>query len=128
MTVQFIEIAGEKMVVMPMADYDRLIAQAENRYDIAMAANAQQRRDGGEEYLPVEMVDRLLAGEAPLRIWRKHRQLTQQELADRIGTTHVNLSLMERGKREGSVALWRRLARELDTNVEDIWPEAELTE
>ena len=32
-----------------------------------------------------------------IRQWRKHRGLTQEQLAERIGTTHATVSRIERG-------------------------------
>lgn len=122
MAVQFIEIGGEKMAVLPAADYARLVEDAEDRADLRMAMEAETRRDGGEEYLPAEMVDRLLAGEAPLRIWRKHRGMTLETLSRKAGISIQYLSEIERGIRMGTMKVWRALAEALGLDVDDIMP------
>ena len=40
------------------------------------------RSEGGESF-PIEVADRLLAGESPIRVYRSYRGMTQQELAVR---------------------------------------------
>jgi DNA-binding Xre family transcriptional regulator len=72
--------------------------------------------------VPIEIVDRLLAGEHPIRVWRAHRSLTQQALADRVGMSAAMLSEMETGKREGRLAVIRRLADALGVSVDDLVP------
>ena len=63
MTVQIVEIAGQKMAMLPMADYERLVEIVEDRTDAHAAAEAERRRNEGEEYLPAELVDRILTGD-----------------------------------------------------------------
>jgi len=122
MAVQFIDIGGQKLAVMPAADYDRLIAEVEDRADEQAALEAERRREAGEEYLPAEMVDRLLAGESPLRIWRKHRGMTLGALSKRSGISIGYLSQIEKGVRDGPVKSWRALAAALDLELDDILP------
>jgi len=122
MAVQFIEFGGEKLAVMPIADYDRLVAEAEDRADEQAAFEAETRRKAGEEYLPAEMVDRLLAGDPPLRIWRKHRGMTLQRLHEASGVSIGYLSQIERGERQGPTKVWRKLAAALSVDLDDILP------
>lgn len=122
MTVQFVEIAGQKMAMLPMADYERLLEIAEDRADIAAAIAAEKRRDAGEEYVPIELIDRIIAGESPLRVWRKYRGMTLDQLAVATGARQSTLSQIENGKAQGKPALWRALATTLDVAVDDIIP------
>ena len=122
MTVQIVEIAGQKMALLPVAEYERLIDIAEDEADALAAAEAERRRREGEEYLPAEMVDRILAGESALRVWRNHRRFTLKQLADAIGTEYPLLSRIENGKLQGRPALWKRLAEALNVSADDILP------
>lgn len=124
MTVQFVEIAGQRMAVLPVADYERLLDIAEDRSDATAAARAEDRRGAGEEYIPVEIVDALLAGQSPLRVWRQYRGLTLDQLAQKTGARLATLSDIENGKAQGKPALWKALAIALDLTVDDILPEA----
>ncbi|HEY0014306.1 MAG TPA: helix-turn-helix transcriptional regulator [Allosphingosinicella sp.] len=123
MTAQIVEIAGQKMAVLPVADYERLLDLAEDRSDALAAAAAEQRRRDGEEYLPAAMVDNILAGESPLRAWRSYRGVTQRDLSAAAGISHNFLSNLEAGKRRGAPDVWRKLAGALNVTVDDIIPE-----
>jgi DNA-binding XRE family transcriptional regulator len=123
MTVQIVDIAGQKMAMLPVADYERLLDLAEDRSDALAAAAAEERRLGGEDYLPAEAVDRMLGGESPLRVWRKHRGMTLAELSGEAGITTGFLSDIERGRRRGSPILFRKLANALRVSADDILPQ-----
>jgi len=120
MAVQFIDVGGQKLAVMPIADYDRLVGEAEDRADAQAAVNAEARRKAGEEYLPAEMVDLLLAGESPLRVWRKHRGMTLEQLGAQAGISHVYVSQIETGQRAGTARVWQKLAGALGVDLDDI--------
>ncbi len=122
MTVQIVEIAGQKMAMLPIADYERLLDVAEDRSDVLAAMRAEERRQNGEEYLPAQMADRLIAGESALRVWRKHRGMTLQTLSKAAGIGQSFLSEIENGKRRGAPSLWRKLAEALDVSADDILP------
>ncbi|MGA1808448.1 MULTISPECIES: helix-turn-helix domain-containing protein [Sphingobium] len=120
MTVQIVEIAGQKIAMLPVEDYQRLVDVAEDKADMVAAAEAARRRDEGEEYVPAVVVDRIMAGDSPLRAWRKYRGLTLEQLALRVPMTAAYLSDLERVKREGSVGTWMKLARALGVAIDDI--------
>jgi len=122
MTAQIVEIAGQKMAMLPIADYERLLDLAEDKADILAAMQAEQRRRDGEEYLPAEMLDRILAGESALRVWRKHRGMTLREVATATAVGQSFLSQIENGKKRGTPVLWRKLAAALNVSADDILP------
>lgn len=62
----------------------------------------EAKTDGGE-FFPAEVMDRLLAGENPIRVYRTYRRMTQKELAAAAGINPVYLSQIETGKRAGSL-------------------------
>ena len=122
MTVQFIEIAGQKMAVLPEAEYRSLAEIAEDRADAEAAERAEARRLAGEEYVPAALVERLVNGEAGLLVWREYRGLSQQELGNRVGLSKMTISSLERGTRDTSSKNWRALAETLSVDVDDILP------
>lgn len=123
MGAQIVEIAGEKMAVLPVADYERLLEAAEDNADIAAASIAEQRRLAGEEYVPADVVDRIIAGESPLRVWRKHRKLSLKQLAEKSGVSLSYISELERGLKNGPGHVWAKLGRALNVTVDDILPD-----
>jgi mRNA interferase RelE/StbE len=58
-----------EMVTIPREEYERLLAVAEEAEDAAAVARFRARlAAGGEELVPAAVVDRLLAGEGPVRV------------------------------------------------------------
>lgn len=122
MSVQFIEIDGRRMAVLPATEYECLLEAVEEQDDIAAAERAEKRRAAGEEYLPMEMVDRLVEGENALRVWRQYRQLSVARLAEMSGINKATISQLENDKAYGRPATWRALADALRVIVDDILP------
>ena len=122
MAVQFIEIDGRKLAVLPEDDYRRLLDIVEEQDDIAAAVAAQKRREAGEEYVPAEMVYRMMDGENALRVWREYRSMTLTQLASHAGVNKATVSQLENGKAFGRPATWRALAGALKVTVDDILP------
>jgi DNA-binding XRE family transcriptional regulator len=122
MTVQFIEFEGRRLAILAADDYQRLLDQAEEQDDIVAAAAAQVRREAGEEYLPAEMVNRLVDGENALRVWRQYRSMSLNELAERAGVNKAMISQLENDKAFGRPATWRALADTLNVTVDHILP------
>ncbi len=110
--------------VVPYEDYRRLVALAEDAEDLRAAEQAAAELAAGEdELIPGEVVERLLSGEVhPLRVWREHRGLSQEALAERAGVGASCISQIEAGRREGSVRVLRRIAATLGVSVDDLPP------
>ena len=80
-------------VVVPVAEYDALVAAAEDHADRAAAAEGLAYLQAGGETFPAELVQRILiGGENPLRAYREHRSLTQAQLAERSAWQEVQAS------------------------------------
>jgi DNA-binding Xre family transcriptional regulator len=103
------------------AHYQALLEALEDAADIALLRAAEAAVQRGEsELLPVETVERLLAGENPVRVWRTHRSMTAHELARIARLAPSYLSEIETGKKPGSVDAIARLARALGVAMEDL--------
>ena len=122
MTVQFIEIDGHRMAVLPATQYERLLEAVDEQADVVAAERADKRRIAGEEYLPMDMVERLVEGENALRVWRQYRQLTIARLTEISGIIKATISQLENDKAFGRPATWRSLADALRVTVDDILP------
>ena len=68
---------------------------------------------------------RLLAGEHPVRIWREHRGLSQEQLAGNAHIARSYLAEIEGRKKPGSLDAYRKLANALGLTVDDLMPEDE---
>jgi DNA-binding XRE family transcriptional regulator len=126
MTVQIVEIAGQKIAMLPIADYQRLVDVAEDRADIVAAADAERRRTEGEEYVPAALVEQLCSGVNPVRAWRKHRNLNQKSLGQMVGCSAAHISQIENEEKGASALLWRKLADALHVSVDDLIPVNEI--
>ena len=84
----------------------------EELYDRAKA-------EGGESF-PVDVADRLLAGENPIRVYRDHRGMKQGDLAAAAGIHPVYLSQIETGRRTGSTRTLAAIAGALGVTVDDL--------
>ena len=124
MNAQVVEISGQKMVILPISDYERLLEIEEDMADIASAERAETRRLAGEEYVPFDLVDAIINGENALRVWRKYRGLSQGQLSEQAKVRVATVSDIENGKAQGKPAIWRALAEVLNVTVDDILPVA----
>ncbi len=110
--------AKDETVTIPRAEYDALREAAEALEDAAAVAAWRDTR--GEESVPAGVVDRLLSGANPLRVWREHRGLTLQALADAIGASKSYLSEIESGKKDGSLRVLKAAAKALAVDLDDL--------
>ena len=70
-----------KTVTIPKDEYLRLKAIEEDMADLNSAADILARiKAGTEELIPSAVVNRLLAGDAALMVWREHRGLSNRLL------------------------------------------------
>ena len=122
MNVQTIEKNGKpEYVVLPWEEYQAMLAALEDRADAAaLSAFAERLARGEEETIPAAVVDRLLAGEPPVRVWREHRGLTQAQLAEAAGVTQSMVAMIERGDRRGTVDTLAVIARVLKVDLDDL--------
>jgi ribosome-binding protein aMBF1 (putative translation factor) len=86
--------------------------------DAAAAAAFYTTRD--QETVPVEVVDRLIAGDNPVKVWREHRGLSQRGLAARTGLNFTYLSQIETGARKGPVETMKKIAEALGVDLDDL--------
>ena len=120
MKAQIIEKNGKpEFAVISYADYKHFLELIEDEADARAVAEFHESYAAGREFLvPEEIVRRELAGESPVKLWREHRGLTQQDLAKRVGISKPYLSQIETGKRQGTVETLGAIARALDVPLD----------
>jgi DNA-binding XRE family transcriptional regulator len=120
MKAQIIEKNGRpEFAVIPYEDYQHFLELLEDEADARVVAEFHEAYTAGREFLvPDEIVRRELAGESPIRLWREHRGLTQQELAKRAKISKPYLSQIETGKRQGTVETLSAIAHSLDVPLD----------
>jgi DNA-binding XRE family transcriptional regulator len=120
--IQIIERDGKpEWAILPYEDYLQLIEQAEllediQDFDAISAAIAR----GDEELIPAEVVNAILDGKNPVKVWREYRGLTLQQLANALEISKPYLSQIETGKRIGTTDVLSAIAKTLDVSLEQI--------
>lgn len=110
--------------VLPWSEYEALVAAAEDAEDGAAVLRIRERlASGAETLIPAEVVDALDAGENPVRVFRRFRDLRQVALAEAAGIRQGYLSEIERGAKAPSLATTRALARALEVDLELLLPD-----
>ena len=108
-------------VTLSRADYEALLEALEDAEDIAtIRAVDEAVKKGEDEYLPAELVVRLIEGVHPVRIWREHRALTAKAMAGKAGVSAAYLSEIESGKKPGSLDAMAKIARALGVQVDEL--------
>jgi DNA-binding XRE family transcriptional regulator len=114
---------GDDIVILSRAEYDALAAKPGGE-DAADAAHANQIlariANGSETLLTSKQADALLAAKTPLTFWRKHRGMTQQALAKRVGVAQGFVSEIENGSKTGDVQTLAAIAGALDVSLDDL--------
>ena len=112
-----------EIVTMTRAEHEALLDRIEELEDLMKVKAVEAAVAAGEtEYLPAEMLDRLLAGENPIKVWREHRRMKVVELAKAADIPPPYLSQLESGIRAGSVETLRRIAKALRVTLDDLVP------
>ena len=115
MSVRFQKTDDGEVAILPRPEYEALVARLDEAEEDAGTARLVERglREiaAGEPLIPMDVANRLAAGENPVRVIREWRGYTQTYLADfklNIGQSH--LSDIETGRRKGTVATLRAIA------------------
>lgn len=107
------------LAIMPRDEYKTMKALADEAWEDRQTARLVDRAmadiAAGMPVFPLQVANRLVNGENPIRVLREFRGMTQAELATSEGLqiTQNYLSELETGKRKGPLALHQKLARVL---------------
>ncbi|WP_412526105.1 helix-turn-helix domain-containing protein [Burkholderia lata] len=117
--VQFIEQDGHRaFAVVPIELWDRVKGLLEDLEDEALFAHAKASDDGRR--IPAAVLDAELAGDHPVRAWRKHLRMTQDALASAVGISKPYLSQIETRQRVGTTDVLSKIASALAVPVDDL--------
>jgi len=123
---QIIHTDGEDLIVIARSEYEALLARAGDEVSedtmtarIIAATDAKIAR-GEDVALPAAVWAAIESGEHPIRAIRKHRGLTQIEVAESAGLRQGYIADIEAGKKKGSAASLKAIAAALDVPLEVI--------
>ena len=118
MNLETVERNNRKFVLVPIERYNQLLADLEMLKDIRDFRSAKAV---DEETFPAEVINRLILNEEnPIKVYREHRGLTQQQLADKVGIQRAYLAEIETRRKSGSVKTLKATAAVLDVDLASI--------
>jgi DNA-binding XRE family transcriptional regulator len=119
MHVETITRKGKEFAVIPVKTLQRLMEDAEMLADVKAYDAAKTRlEDGSDELIPLEITERRLRGEPALRVWREHRELTQEQLGKKAKVSRALIAAIETQRKAGSVGTWKKLGTALGVGWE----------
>lgn len=121
MRIEKLTRKGKEFAVISVEDLQKLMDDAEMLADVRAydAAKARIER-GDDELIPLTITERRLAGESPVRIWRDHRALTQEELAKVSKVSRGMIAAIEAGHKTGGIATLKKLAAALNVDLDNL--------
>lgn len=117
MTVRYQKTAKGEVAILPRKEYEALAAKAaeadEDAGTARLVARARKEISEGAPLIPMEVVERIAAGDHPIRAMREWRDMTQMELSYRTDIGQGYISDLETGRRKGTAAALRAIAQTL---------------
>ena len=104
-------------VILSKKSYEILLRYKEDLEDIRALKNYEV---SGEEGFPSDVVERLVDGENPIKVYREYRGLTQLKLSERVGVQQSYITQLESGKKRGTVKVLKKIATALDLDLDDL--------
>ncbi|MEE3044319.1 helix-turn-helix transcriptional regulator [uncultured Thalassospira sp.] len=110
-----------EFAVVPWDEYVKVFKPTEDELDL-MAYRQAVAQDDGVRF-PAAVIKRLSAGENPVRVYREHYDMTQEELGAKVGVTGVYIGAIERGVRSLSTKLATKIASifKVDMDELEVW-------
>jgi len=112
-------VKARRTAAVTPAEVEKMRRRIEDLEDLIRMRTLEERTDP-KDYLPVELVERMIAGVHPIRIWREHRGLSLHELARRAEVNASYLSEIENGKKPGSLHAFSALSKALEVRIDDL--------
>jgi ribosome-binding protein aMBF1 (putative translation factor) len=122
MTVQFKKTGKGEVAILPRKEYEALVAKAaeadEDAGTARVVARARREIAKGEPVIPLDVIDRIANGDNPIRVIREWRNMGQLELARKTDIGQGYLSDLESGRRKGTAAVLKEIARVLEVPLD----------
>lgn len=104
-------------VVLSKKNYEKLLRYKEDLEDIRALKDYEI---SGEEGFPSEVVERLVDGGNPIKVYREYRKLTQSKLSEMVGVKQSYITQLESRKKKGTVRVLKKIAVALDLDLDDL--------
>ena len=121
MRIEKITRGGKEFAVIAANELQSLIDRAHMLADVAAYDVAKARLERGEdEIIPFEIVERRLAGESTVKIWREYRGLTQEKLAKASRVSRPMIAAIEARRKQGGISTLKKLAAALHVSLDQL--------
>ncbi|WP_374656219.1 helix-turn-helix domain-containing protein [Dongia sp.] len=102
---------------------NRMLAQVDTSGEAREIQDILQGiRSGEVATYPSRIVAQLIDGENPVRVFRKFRRMTGEELAAKAGISRPYLTQIETGKREPMFPVMVKIAAALEVSLDELVP------
>lgn len=98
--------------------YEHLSTAREDADDAALFDAVRATDDGFR--IPATVANAIFDCEQPLKVWREHRGLTQEALAEKAGISKAYLCQIETRKRVGVLKTLKAIASSLAVSVTEL--------
>ncbi|MGE3920406.1 MAG: helix-turn-helix domain-containing protein [Gammaproteobacteria bacterium] len=104
-------------VVLPFDEYEKMleILSEVNDMETIQLALADTK-----ERFPLELVEKIAAGNNAIKIFREYRGISQNELAEKIGVTRQYIYQIENGERVGTTKVLKKIASVLSVDLDEL--------
>jgi ribosome-binding protein aMBF1 (putative translation factor) len=121
MGIEKITRRGRDFAVLPMDELKKIMDDAEMLADVKAYDAVKARMEHGEEELiPLEIIERRLAGESVVKIWREHRGLTQEALSKASKVSRPMIAAIEARHKKGGIETLKKLAGALKVDLDQL--------
>lgn len=103
--------------ILPYKEYETLLQTLEDIEDIEIIVSAES--DHSERF-PLDLVEKIAAGESPIKTYREYRKLSQTDLAKKAKVSKQYISQLETKERTGSLKILKSIAKILAVDLDDI--------
>lgn len=116
-------------ITLPRSEYDALLDRLEDAEDALTVkhfrATVEERGwdAATKDCVPVEVVERKLNGEHPVRAWRAYRKLSLRALGERANLPASYISEIENYLKPGSYSAYTKIAHAMDLSIDAVGPE-----
>lgn len=104
-------------VILSKKNYEQLLRCKEDLEDIQALKNFETSE---EEGFPSEIVECLIEGKNPIKVYREYRGLTQLKLSKQVGVNQSYITQLENGKKKGTVRVLKKIAEALNLDLDDL--------
>lgn len=120
MNVQHLEYNGiPAFAVLPIDEFNRLIEPLKDAEDTATLERlAADVASGDEKTYPHEIIQAIVGGAHPVKVFREYRNMTPAQLAAACDVPPAHIYQIESGKQSMSVDVLRKMAQSLDVDAD----------